>query len=440
MRRMTVQGMAGLFLLVVPIAAATGEPGIHVEQRTIDLGRVRQGEAVAVVFDIENRGDEDIVVQSVRTSCSCTVSRELTEDERRIEPGETLSLGVTFDSRGRKGQQKRDITVNTNDPIEPRLKLFLEADVVPLLEVIVNGEPTREWRLGNVRVGAAIDGRIEIFPTEPQTSLEVEKIELLHPALIYERSTVVRDTREGIAITLAVIESAPLGTISAGVEMKGKIGEKDVWTRVQLRGLVVGELIVMPTMIEQVQPVAPGNRLVPIIIRSGTNRSFRVLSADAGPAFETTVEKKREGLEYRINLQFRESAEPGPVGTYLDVRTDVVQQPLVRVPIFAHVFGHIKANPAMLTLRNDSDSGRTVRVKLETARGGPLQIVSMSSDLAYITARIAAAQGRERRSVKFIEISLASDPSQGEHEGTLFVKTTLAEQPVVEIPVLVLVR
>lgn len=440
MRSVTFRSLTKLIVLTVPAFTAMAEPKIHVETRKIDLGRVRQGETVEATFNIENRGDENVVIESVRTSCSCTVSRELTADERRIAPGKSLELGVSFDSRGRKGKQNRDITVNTNDPIEPRLKLFLEADVVPLLEVLVDGEPSREWRVGNVRAGMQIGGKIEIFPTEPETTLLVERLELLHPALIHEHSPVVRDTRKGVAITLSVIESAPLGTISAGAEMRGKVGDKDVWTRVQLHGQVVGELIILPNQIEQLQPVAPGNRLVPVVIRSGTNNPFTVLSADAGPAFDTTVKKKRDGLEYRIDLQFKESANPGPVGTFLDVRTDVVQQPLVRVPIFANVLPHIKTHPAMLTLRTDGDINRKVRVKLETAKGVPLEITSIASDLTYLDARPAKAHGRERRSVKFIEVSLISDPPEGRHDGVLVVNTSMKEQPEVEIPITVLVR
>ncbi len=432
-------GRVCLLVMMGHAAWAAAEPKIFVEQRKIDLGRVRQGESVTATFFVENRGDADIDIQSVRTSCSCTVSGELTADERRIEPGETLALGVTFDSKGRKGAQNREVTINSNDPIEPRLKLYLEADVVPLLEVMVNGEKSREWRVGHIRAGTTIDGGIDIFPTEPGARLDVERLDLIHPSLELSSEEVVRDSRTGLRLTLSVIESAPLRAISAGVEMRGTVNGENVYTRVQLRGQVVGELMVLPNSVELLKPVAPGNRLKSVVVRSGTKRPFEIINVDAGPALDVDVERRREGQEYRLNLQFAEGAPAGPLGTFLDIRTNVVQQPLVRVPIFAYVHPHVKVHPAKITLRDEEDIHRRVRVKLETARGGPLFIESTSCDLPFIAIEPVKDAGRRTRSVKFVDILLTAHPKSGRHDGQITIRTNVAEQPIVTIPVAVLV-
>jgi hypothetical protein len=76
-----------------------------------DFGKVTAGEKVAYIFTFENKGNSDLVLKSVSTSCGCTISKF---DTKPIPPGGSGNLEVVFDSSGRSGKQTKTITVKSN--------------------------------------------------------------------------------------------------------------------------------------------------------------------------------------------------------------------------------------------------------------------------------------------------------------------------------------
>lgn len=88
---------------------------IEFEQTTYDFGEVQEGTVVSQVFTFTNTGDEPLIIVSARGSCGCTVPEWPREP---IQPGETASITVEFNSKNKKGKrnQKVTLTANTNPP------------------------------------------------------------------------------------------------------------------------------------------------------------------------------------------------------------------------------------------------------------------------------------------------------------------------------------
>ena len=91
--------------------SATGLPIIDFEKEIHDFGKLIQGEKATCNFRFMNKGEKDLVISQVRSSCGCTVPKFPKEP---IKPGEEGILKVTFDSAGRKGVQNKAITVVHN--------------------------------------------------------------------------------------------------------------------------------------------------------------------------------------------------------------------------------------------------------------------------------------------------------------------------------------
>ena len=86
-------------------------PKIQLEEDNFDFGDILQGASVTHYFMIKNIGRDDLLISSVKGSCGCTVS-EWPKDP--ILPGEKSNIKVTFNSTGKKGRQKKTITLLTN--------------------------------------------------------------------------------------------------------------------------------------------------------------------------------------------------------------------------------------------------------------------------------------------------------------------------------------
>ena len=90
-----------------------------------DFGKVKEGKKVRHTFIFENKGSDNLVIQSAATTCGCTVPKY---DRKPIAPGKGGKLEVEFDTSGRDGMQTKTISVKSNATI-PMVVLKITADV-----------------------------------------------------------------------------------------------------------------------------------------------------------------------------------------------------------------------------------------------------------------------------------------------------------------------
>ena len=128
--------MKGSFLVLSTIAlllvaCSSGTAELVLDQTTLDLGQVVNGEVRTIEIPLRNTGSSDLVIQSVTTSCGCT-SAEVSP--LTIPPGESGVLLVQFDSGTHgpeaNGPVMRQVFITSNDSDEPELEFRFTAEVV----------------------------------------------------------------------------------------------------------------------------------------------------------------------------------------------------------------------------------------------------------------------------------------------------------------------
>ncbi len=415
---------------------SNGQPRLYVEERVVELGRMLQGEKKKASFVIENRGSAPLNIESVRAACGCTIPRDLSKDERRVEPGASITLEAVFDSRGRRGKQRKAVTVATNDPIEPNLRLFIATEIVTPMEVLVDGRPLRVVPLGRISPGERVAKTIEILPSEPGKELEVVSLDVKSEALTHEIEPLAKDDRKGSLLELAVAPDAIPGPLSAQIEITGRIGDDRTHMDLRAYGEIVGELTYTPLQIRQTSPLIHGGWMTPVRIRSDVGRPFEILSAEAGPDLEVIVTPEKDGMEHLVKLKIKEAAPPGPFGTYLDIRTTSVVQPLIRIPVFGYVRSYVDAYPPAVFLSESGGEERSARtVKLETATRAPFEVTGVSVESPYVTAAVTEIPGRQARGIRFVRVEATDDAPPGIHETVVRIQTDVAGGHEVTIPV-----
>lgn len=95
--------------------------------RTYNFGTIKQGEVANTAFTLTNTGKSDLIIRKTKASCGCTVVQP---DKTVIKPGESAEIKASFNSKGRKGKQSKNIDVTTNDPNNPVIKLKITGTVV----------------------------------------------------------------------------------------------------------------------------------------------------------------------------------------------------------------------------------------------------------------------------------------------------------------------
>lgn len=114
-------------------ACSSGGADLVIEQTSIDLGQVINGEVRSMEIPLRNTGSSELVIESVTTSCGCT-SAEVSP--MTIQPGESAMLLVQFDSGAHgpesNGPVMRQVFIESNDSDEPEMEFRFTAEVIPV--------------------------------------------------------------------------------------------------------------------------------------------------------------------------------------------------------------------------------------------------------------------------------------------------------------------
>jgi hypothetical protein len=172
-----VRGLATLAvcLMFVPAVAA---PRMRVDNLEIDLGSVVRGETREAVIEIHNDGDRPLIIDEVITGCACTVA----EFDRTIAPGKVGRLQATVDSTTLRGDVGRLLQLNTNDPVDPMLRINLRINVLTSVEIL----PGDKIVLGNGR-GLKTEQELLVLKSPDETGvLTIGELESDNPGLEIE--------------------------------------------------------------------------------------------------------------------------------------------------------------------------------------------------------------------------------------------------------------
>jgi hypothetical protein len=108
------------------MASDTSKAELVFREYEHDFGRVAEGEKISWQFVYENKGAGSLVLNTVSTTCGCTVPKY---DRKPVAPGGKGSIEVVFDTSGRSGKQTKIISVMSNS-IKPVTMLRITAEVV----------------------------------------------------------------------------------------------------------------------------------------------------------------------------------------------------------------------------------------------------------------------------------------------------------------------
>lgn len=422
----------------VPTDRASGSdrlPRVAIEQRIIDLGEVIQGDVVPLSWTLRNAGGSDLVIAKIFATCGCTVLDE-SKPPHTIPPGEAFEIRAEFNSKGRSGPQSKKVKVLTNDPDQPELYVEFRAEVASLYVA----RPVSILNLRTVQRGETLGATVDLFPATGRSSLKVLGIDVADKNTISFR---VEDLQPGGGVRLVptIGNSVSLGRLSTTASVDLDVDGIQRTHEISIRGEIVGELTWRPTVLDATRlATAPGHRLAPVYIERNRKQPFEILSAEA-PGFDVAVEPDGVGGtkdRYKLELAMRDDIAPGPMGTTLRIRTDMIDQPVVDIPIFANVRPHVAAEPPVVLLVQDGTPlGEQRIVRIVAAPTQRVDILSASSSLAGVTVESAPEAGRSMPHIKYLRAKITEAFAPGIREGTITVSTGVSAMPTLEIPLTV---
>jgi len=133
-----------LFLLLLAGCTSGNTPGrIELSATEADLGTIPNTAPVSRTFEIRNVGGGPLEITGVSTSCGCTTAEIA---DRRLAPGESTRLVVTFDPQAHSGETGtflRQVYIRSSDPERPEVAITLRVTVVaPDREALALSSPS----------------------------------------------------------------------------------------------------------------------------------------------------------------------------------------------------------------------------------------------------------------------------------------------------------
>jgi hypothetical protein len=119
-------GVALIGLILVSGLAAAKGPKIVFKTEKWDFGKIKQGAEPSYEFVFKNDGDAILNILNVESSCGCTA---ILVSNKKVDPGKTGKIKVTFNSTGYAGEVAKYVYVQSDDPNTPRAELKIEAAV-----------------------------------------------------------------------------------------------------------------------------------------------------------------------------------------------------------------------------------------------------------------------------------------------------------------------
>ncbi|MDA3872956.1 MAG: DUF1573 domain-containing protein [Kiritimatiellae bacterium] len=112
--------------------SVSAKPSIFSQESEHDFGQKRTGEVVQHDFTLQNRGNTQLKIHKIQTSCGCTTMAAKTME---LEPGEEKKLTVELNLSGRIGKQMQQVILHTNDPENRTYRLKMQGEAVPEIQV-----------------------------------------------------------------------------------------------------------------------------------------------------------------------------------------------------------------------------------------------------------------------------------------------------------------
>lgn len=205
-----------------PLAPPPSIPNAIMEfdDTEFDFGTVEQGDVVKHVFTFTNTSDEMLILTNAKGSCGCTVPQWPNDP---IAPGETASIAVEFNTKGKRGKQNKRVTITANTEI-PQTFLYVKGTVSEPENTEERAEPEE-----NITEAADPDC-FAIFPNPTTEILQLDVSDHLGKHLIisiFSKSGQLmarREIEKAEETEIFNVAHYPAGTYLANVQAEGKSG------------------------------------------------------------------------------------------------------------------------------------------------------------------------------------------------------------------------
>ncbi len=312
----------------IPVDPNMPRPIIGCVEPVHDFGPVWVGPMLQHSFTLKNEGKLPLEISAVKPSCGCTIAGPY---PKKIEPDQSGEFPFSVDSNKLHANFEKAVTITSNDPATPSLRLRLRGEVKRYVDVVPSsvqfgklyGDQTQE-RL--VKITGNGDAPLQLEITDkPEGNFEIT----------------LTPTTPGKAFDLKVVAKPPFepGAFRKHVTLKTNMdAQKEV--KLDLNGNVPERIELNPAILVIGSPgsgkATTGDNPLTRVVRftnygAGPVKILEAKCSDANVPVEVTEEAA--GKVYSVNVKFPAQYAVPDGGATLTLKTDDAQKPTIEIPV-----------------------------------------------------------------------------------------------------------
>lgn len=320
------------FLTVLPyeVYSAQGEPAIVFEETLYDFGEAYEDEKITHTYVFKNNGSGALQILNTKTSCGCTAAIG-TKD--LIPPGGSSQIEVTYSLGKGKGEKSRTVTVSSNDPLNPEVKLTIKGSVRGVYSSV---PPSNRLRFQKVPLGESRVQSLTIYP-EKGTSFRINgtKFYKTDTNLKVDSVDTPRGDKKGKIIMVTLGGQQDVGRFSERFELYTDL-DKAQTISITVLGDVVGPIQPNPTRVRvNFDESSQSEALATVKLKRQDGKSFSIIRAlSEAPHISFNILTPKSGLQpAEIEIVVRREAQTQTGQSTIRVFTDDPQQSVISIPI-----------------------------------------------------------------------------------------------------------
>lgn len=326
-----------------PSAAVEGELVHH-------FGVMAQQTEAQKTWVIRNGGPGVLKLAKGSSTCACTIADLGAGGLKSVEPSQTTTVRLTWNTKENHGKFSQSATILTNDPEHPELKFQVEGEVQPAIVTMPEAVefPGVAVEQGHRRSFALFSPDRPGLKVQPPTSSRPGfLVATVAPLTDAERKSLELKSG-GYRVEVELKPGMPLGTFREELAIAtDHPGRREV--RMLVAGMVVGPITAVPEAIRL--PDVPGRTgqvaAVTLCVRGQESTRFAIeKSPEKLKVQMVPVDEKAQAAvgtvklrKYRMTVTVPPGTAPGVIDGAIVLKTDHPQAGEVKIPVHVVVLG-----------------------------------------------------------------------------------------------------
>ena len=197
---------------IEPSTPKTSGAAITLEVEERDFGTIWDFEPVTTTFPFTNTGTKTLVLSRLQAGCGCTTP---IADKTVLKPGETGTITVTFDPKGKSNKQDKKVTIFSNAVNDPEKGFWIRSYVNQFVDV-----KNKFLNLNEMTVGEPHSVEFEFVPVDPNFKISSMSGIGKHGEFISAEELEVPDGAPR-RIRISISPEMPWGAFHSQLKVKG---------------------------------------------------------------------------------------------------------------------------------------------------------------------------------------------------------------------------